>query len=64
MYAMLGDGALAHDENAMDVQETSTFRFSEEPTLEKMWAKANTILTYWTRGKKFFLRMCDLPEKN
>ena len=36
MYAMLGDGALAHDENAMDVQETSTFRFSEEPTLEKM----------------------------
>ena len=46
MYAMLGDGALAHDENALDVQETSTFRFSEEPSLEKMWAKADTILTY------------------
>lgn len=45
MYAMLGDGALAHDENTMDVQETSTFRFSEEPSLEKMWAEADTILT-------------------
>ena len=36
MYAMLGDGASAHNENAMDVPETSTFRFSEEPSLEKM----------------------------
>ena len=49
MYAMLGDGALGHDENAMDVQETSTFRFSEEPSLEKMWAKADTIQGHPTR---------------
>ena len=36
MSNMLANGSSAHDESAMDVQETNTFQFSEEPSLEKM----------------------------
>ena len=35
MSTMLASGSLNHDEG-MDVQETDAFRFSEEPSLEKM----------------------------
>ena len=35
MSTMLSNVSLDHDEG-MDVQEASTFRFSEEPSLEKM----------------------------
>ena len=35
MSTMLSNVSLDHDEG-MDVQEANTFRFSEEPSLEKM----------------------------
>ena len=35
MSTMLSNGSLDHGED-MDVQEENTFKFSEEPSLEKM----------------------------
>ena len=38
MSNMLGNGSLTHGD-AMDVEESSNFQFSKEPSLEKMWAR-------------------------
>ena len=53
MSTMLSNVSLDHDEG-MDVQEANAFRFSEEPSLEKMYAnisggnpECSLLLAFW-----------------